>query len=195
MQDARDDLNFAFKQGDKSAFDMLYNQLSDQLITYCKNFVGFEDARDITAETFYKLWKSQETWASINNIKSFLYVSAKNACLNLIKHQKLKEEKQQQLADLIANDQKAVLLSEIESELIGQILQEIENLPENCKAVFKMSYLDGYETAEIAEKLHLTTRTVFNLRSLALKAVKSAVFKRGLQVNMAALMLEIARRI
>jgi RNA polymerase sigma-70 factor (family 1) len=195
MQDARDDINLTFKQGDKNAFDLLYNQLSYQLITYCKNFVGFEDAQDITAETFYKLWKSQETWSSINNVKSFLYVSAKNSCLNHIKHQKLKEEKQKQIADLIAKEQKAVLLSEIESELISQILHEIESLPENCKAVFKMSYLDGYETTEIAEKLNITTRTVFNLRSLALKAVKSAVFKRGLQVNMAALMLEIAKRI
>lgn len=195
MQDARDNINLAFKQGDKNAFDLLYNQLSDQLITYCKNFVGFEDAQDITAETFFKLWKSQETWASINNVKSFLYVSAKNSCLNLIKHQKLKEEKQKQIADLVAKEQKAVLLSEIESELISQILVEIESLPENCRAVFKMSYLEGFETTEIAEKLHITTRTVFNLRSLALKAVKSAVFKRGLQVNMAAVMLEIAKRL
>ena len=195
MQDVRNDINLAFKQGDKNAFDMLYNQLSDQLITYCKNFVGFEDAQDITAETFYKLWKSQETWSSINNVKSFLYVSAKNSCLNLLKHQKLKEEKQQQIADLVAKEQKAVLLSEIESELIGQILHEIESLPDNCKAVFKLSYLEGYETTEIAERLNITTRTVFNLRSLALKAVKSAVFKKGLQVNMAALMLEIAKRI
>lgn len=195
MQDARDNINLAFKQGDKNAFDLLYNQLSDQLITYCKNFVGFEDAQDITAETFFKLWKSQETWASINNVKSFLYVSAKNSCLNLIKHQKLKDEKQKQIADLVAKEQKAVLLSEIESELISQILLEIESLPENCKTVFKMSYLEGYETTEIAEKLNITTRTVFNLRSLALKAVKSAVFKRGLQVNMAALMLEIAKRL
>jgi RNA polymerase sigma-70 factor (ECF subfamily) len=195
MQDVRDDINWSFKQGDKNAFDNLYNQLSDQLITYCKNFVGFEDARDITAETFYKLWKSKETWGSINNVKSFLYFYAKNSCLNLLKHQKVKEEKQKQIADLIAKEQKAVLLSEIESELVNQILYEIENLPENCKAVFKMSYLEGYETTEIAEKLNITTRTVFNLRSLALKAIKSALFKRGLQVNMAALILEVAKRL
>lgn len=196
MQDVKDDIILAFRQGDKSAFDALFNQLSDQLITYCKNFVGsFEDAQDIAAETFYKLWKSRETWSSINNVKSFLYVSAKNACLNFLKHQKVKAEKQKKIADLIDKEQKAVLLSEIESELIGQIMQEIESLPENCKAVFKMSYLEGYETSEIAEKLNLTTRTVFNLKSIALKAIKTAVFKRGLQVNMMALVIEIAKRL
>jgi RNA polymerase sigma-70 factor (family 1) len=195
MQDVQDDINLAFIQGDRKAFDNLYSQLSDQLITYCKNFVGYEDAQDIVAETFYKLWKSQQKWSSINNVKSFLYVSAKNSCLNLLKHQKVKAEKQKMIADLIAKEQKAVLLSEIESELISQIMQEIESLPENCKAVFKMSYLEGYETTEIAEKLNITTRTVFNLRSIALKAIKTAVFKRGLQVNMVALMLEIAKRL
>jgi len=194
MQDVRDDINWVFSQGDKDAFDALYNQLSDQLITYCKNFVGFEDAQDVVAETFYKLWRSKETWRSINNVKSFLYVSAKNACLNLLKHQQVKTKNQQQIADLIANEQKAMLLSEIESELISQIQLEIETLPANCKAVFKMSYLDGYETTEIAEKLILTTRTVFNLRSIALKTIKTAVLKRGLQINMLALMAEMAKR-
>jgi RNA polymerase sigma-70 factor (family 1) len=195
MQDVRNDINLAFRQGDKSAFDALYNQLSDQLITYCKNFVGFEDAQDIAAETFYKLWRLKETWSSINNVKSFLYVSAKNSCLNFLKHQQVKAKNENRIADLIAKEQKAVLLSEIESELVSQILLEIENLPENCKAVFKMSYLDEYETNEIAEKLNITARTVFNLRSIALKAIKTAVFKRGLQVNMLALMVEMAKRL
>ncbi|MBO9202812.1 MULTISPECIES: RNA polymerase sigma factor [Niastella] len=195
MQNVWDDINLAFRQGDKSAFDALYNQLSDQLITYCKNFVGFEDAQDIAAETFYKLWRTKETWGSISNVKSFLYVSAKNSCLNLLKHQKVKAVNHKNIAALIANEQKAVLLSEIESELISQILVEIESLPANCKAVFKMSYLDGYETNEIAERLNLTTRTVFNLRSIALKAIKTAIFKRGLPINMLALMVEIANRL
>ncbi len=194
MQDVQGDINL-MKQGDKEAFNSLYNLLSDQLITYCKNFVGLEDAQDIAAETFFKLWKSKDAWGSINNIKGFLYVSAKNACLNFLKHQKVKEEKQKYIADLIAKEQKAVLLSEIESELINQILYEIESLPENCKAVFKMSYLDGYETEEIAEKLNITPRTVFNLRSIALKAIRSAVLKRGLQINLVTLMVEIAARL
>lgn len=195
MQHVQDDNILAFRQSDETAFDALYNQLSDPLITYCKNFVGFEDAQDVAAETFYKLWKSKDTWNSINNVKSFLYTVARNSCLDLLKHQKRKVEKQKQIASLIAKDQKAILLSEIESDLISQIMLEIENLPERSKAVFKLSYLDGYETAEIAEKLNISTRTVFNLRSMAVKAIKTAVFKKGLQVNMVALMMEIARRL
>jgi RNA polymerase sigma-70 factor (ECF subfamily) len=106
----------------------------------------------------------------------------------------MKEEKQQRISRLLADEQGLILMSEMESDLISQIKQEIENLPENCKLVFKLSYFEGYETTEIAEKLNISSKTVFNLRSMALKAIKTAIFKRGLLVNMIALILQTTKR-
>jgi len=184
MENLRDDIVISFSQGDETAFDAIYYDFSPQLITFCRNLVPLEDAEDIAAETFFKLWRMRTRWDSFNNIRAFLYVTARNACFDLLKHRKRKAEKEKRiLADLMAEEQKTILYSEIESELINQIMAEIENLPENCKAVFKMSYLEDYETAEIADKLHIASQTVFNLRSMALKAIKTAIFKRGLQLD------------
>jgi len=196
MEDLQDDIVISFSKGDESAFETIYQAMNRQLIIFCRCFVSMEDAQDITADTFFKLWNMRSRWDTINNVKAFLYITARNACLNFLRSAKTKAASEKKMAELLEHEQKAILLSEIQSDLINRIMQEIESLPDNCKAVFKMSVLEGYKTEEIAEKLGITTRTVFNLKHIAVKAIKSAIFKTGLQINMvAAIMLEVAKRL
>lgn len=195
MQELQDDIILAFRQGERTAFDAIYDQLHKPIITFCKYMVPVEDAEDITAEIFFKLWKSRKSWDSIKNVKAFLYRSARNACINYLRQQKSKSTKHKQLGELMAGGEELILRSELESELINRIRQEIENLPPSCKTVFTLSYFEGYKTPEIAEKLSISAQTVKNLKSAALKAVRISILKKGLQVNLVVFMLQIAKRV
>ena len=195
MRELQDDIILAFQQGERTAFDAIYDQLHKPIITFCKYMVPVEDAEDITADIFFKLWKSRESWDSIKNIKAYLYISARNACFNFLKQQKSKSEKHKEIGALMARKEELILRSELESELIYRIKQEIENLPPRCKTVFNLSYFEGYQNPEIAEKLSISTQTVKNLKADALKAIRTSFLKKGLQVNLIVLMLQLAKRV
>jgi RNA polymerase sigma-70 factor (family 1) len=195
MEDLQDDIVISFSRGDKGSFDTIYYKFSRELIIFCRNLVALEDAQDIVADTFCKLWNMRDRWDSVNNLRAFLYVTARNACFDLLRRQKMQVEKQKKIAELLADEQELILTSELKADLFNQIIEEIESLPNNCREVFKLAYLDGYETNEIAQKLSISPKTVFNLLSKARNTIRTTLLKRGLQVNTIAFMLEVAKHL
>lgn len=195
MPDVQDDIILAFRQGDLAAFDAIYLKFRKPIITFCKYMVSLDDAQDITSDVFVKLWKSREQWDNINNVKAFLYVSARNACLDFLKIQKRKSIREKDAATFLGQEQKLILKSDIESDLISLVKEEIDSLPQNCRAVFTMSYFDGYENAEIAEKLNISDKTVRNLKSTALNTIKKSLQNKGLQLSTILLLIQIVKRL
>ena len=195
MRELQDDIVLAFRQGDIKAFDAIYDHFYQPILGFCKYMITVEEAEDVLGEIFFKLWKLRDKWDSINNVKAFLYVSARNACFDLIRTKKSREEKQREISLLMEREQELVLKSEMESELIFRIKQEIENLPEKCRKVFILSYFEGYKNPEIAEKLSLSDQTVKNLKASALKAIRTALLKKNLQINIIVLFIHIVKRI
>jgi RNA polymerase sigma-70 factor (ECF subfamily) len=194
MLDVQDDIILAFKQGDRSAFNTIYRQLRKPIITFCKYMVSIEDAEEITTDIFVRLWRSRDKWDGIKNIKAFLYISARNACLNFLKSQKAKPRKQEAIDEVLEREPEMIQQSEIESDLITMIKQEIENLSDTCRSVFKLSYLEGYENAEIAQKLNISYQTVKNLKSIALTTIKKNLAGKGLQLSTILLLLQVIKR-
>jgi RNA polymerase sigma-70 factor (ECF subfamily) len=195
MRELQDDIVLAFKQGDKTAFDAIYHHFYQPILSFCKYMVTVEEAEDILAETFFKLWKLHQSWESINNIKAFLYMTARNACFDLIKSKKTREEKQKEIALVMEREQELILQSEMESELIFRVKQEIESLPGKCKEVFTLSYFEGYKNPEIAEKLSISDQTVKNLKAAALKAIRTALLKKDFQVSTMFFILHLVRQL
>ena len=126
---------------------------------------------------FVKLWKKQEQNCQINNLTGYLFKMTRNACLDFLRTKKDKLaietnlEQRQNLLNLYAlsNESASVI---IEKELHKQIDIGIAQLPEKCRQVFVQSRKDGLKHKEIAEKLNISTKTVENHISKALKHLK-----------------------
>jgi RNA polymerase sigma-70 factor (family 1) len=190
--DVQDDIILKFREGDRTAFNAVYWNFRKPIISFCGYMVPVEDAEDITADIFVKLWNSREKWDSINNVKAFLYVSARNACFNLMRQHKNRTEKQKQILE---REQELILQSEIEAELISLIKEEVDTLPQTCRAVLSMSYFEGYQNAEIAERLSISDKTVRNLKSIALKTIKKNLESRGLQLGSIVMLIQVIKRL
>ncbi len=194
MPHVQNDILFAFRQGDRAAFNSIYLQFRKPLITFCKVMVPIEDAEEITADIFVRLWKSRQQWDNIKNVKAFLYVSARNACFNFIKSEKVKNRKQELVTEVLDREQEFILQAEIESDLITLIKLEMEKLPDTCRSVFKMSFFDQYGNAEIAAQLNIESQTVRNLKTIALKAIKKSLAEKGLQLSTVLLLMQLTKR-
>lgn len=53
-----------------------------------------------------------------------------------------------------------------------EIFQTIERLPNECRKVFKLSYIEGMEICKVAETLHISENTVKTQRLRARKFLK-----------------------
>ena len=98
------------------------------------------------------------------SIKSYLYKSVYNSCLNEIKHRKVVNNHiDRELLDFYFSE--IVQTPEAELALLGEdinnaLREAIDKLPERCREVFVLSKMEELSNKEIAERLNISVKTV-----------------------------------
>lgn len=175
-----------FKSGDESAYTVIYNHFYHNIFSFCKYLLpAIEDARDMTAQLFILLWEKKETLDSYKNLRSFLFLNARNKCFNYLRDQKARSAIDKQISDFTASEQTSILFSEIESELVIRIREEVEKLPDYYRNILNLSYYQGYNNQEIADMLHISEKTVRNAKSIALKTIRIIFLSRDTKIGFA----------
>lgn len=174
-----------FREGDESAFTEIYDHFYDKIFSFCKYLLpAIEDARDMTAQIFILLWQKRETLDSYKNLRAFLFLNARNKCFNFLRDRKARSAIDKELNDFTASEQTAIFISEMESELITRIREELEKLPDYYKNILKLSYYQGYNNQEIADKLQISEKTVRNAKSIALKTIRIVLLSRNAKMGL-----------
>jgi RNA polymerase sigma-70 factor (ECF subfamily) len=117
----------------------------------------------------------------VYSVKAFLYISTRNACLNhnhKIKYQsRIRESIRQQSNESEINDMKEA----IHTEVVHQVYNILNDLPEKCKDVMLLSYSNGLDCHEIARRMQVSVHTVRNQKNRGLHLVKNRfVFREEL---------------
>ncbi|OQP58197.1 hypothetical protein A3860_07685 [Niastella vici] len=175
-----------FQQGSKDAFAAVYNMHYSRLYGFIKKLVeDREEAQDITAETFVKLWKLRANFNTAENIKAFLYITARNACMDYLRYRQRQTANKQEFGYVLLQQEVAVPTTpndEIKTEVLKQVHSEIENLPSQCRRIFKMAWLEGKKNAEIARQLALTEQTIRNQKARAVKILRVALANYNMEL-------------
>ena len=155
------------QKGDEAEFRLLFNLFYPRLMSVACRFVPEHIAEDIVQSVFVMYWEQKSTLTP-NAIHSFLYKCTQNNCLNYLKHQavvlgheeevRLAEERMAfQLAGSDANE----LWNEVVERDIRKLLEaSISKLPPKCRQAFELSYFKEMTYKEIAEAMHISSRTV-----------------------------------
>lgn len=134
-------------------------------------------AEEIAQDSFVKVWESRERFESAENVKAFLYVATRNACLNHLNTASTRRQAQsEELSEDLQAPDSNVLTGMIHAETIALIHAELERLPERQAAVFRLTYFDGLTTEEICKALGTTPNAVFLARSRAIHTLQR-IFK------------------
>ncbi len=161
--------------GDSNAFTSLYKQYYQRIYYFAKSFLpDKEDAEDITADTFIKLWNHRDSFDTINALKSFLHVTTRNSCYDFLRHYKVKAEKQVELImemDIQYNPE----LQQTKEELLKLVQKEVKNMSAKMRQIFYLSYNEGLTPAEIAEALKLSVQTISNQKTTLIKTLRRAL--------------------
>lgn len=165
--------NDALTVGDVTAFEMLFRTYYQPLCHYAYSFLqDKEGAEEIVQSTFLMVWEKRDTLAIRTSVKPYLYAMVRNACLNVLKHEKIKQKHAGE--ELAVADRSCDSVSQIvaSNELEYKIKAALEALPDQCRMVFKLSRFEELKYAEIAEQLNISVKTVENHMGKALKIMR-----------------------
>ena len=163
----------ALTVGDITAFEMLFRTYYQPLCNYAFTFLqDKEDAEEIVQSTFLLVWEKRETLAIRTSVKPYLYAMVRNACLNVIKHEKIKQKYAGEEIAMADRSHDSVAHTVASNELEYRIKVAMEELPEQCRMVFKLSRFEELKYAEIAEQLNISVKTVENHMGKALKIMR-----------------------
>ncbi|WP_223582873.1 sigma-70 family RNA polymerase sigma factor [Sphingobacterium sp. GVS05A] len=145
-----------------------------QLCTFAFPWVNSEEiAKDIVQDAFIVLMDRPELLEKGERvIKSFLYTSVKNMAMNT-KRRDMVFDKIRNSITVEESDNHNILDDLINSELIGALHRELDQLPEGCQRICRLIYLDGMKYDEVAQELDVSVNTVKTQRMRAINLLKT----------------------
>ncbi len=147
-------------------------------------------AEDIGQDVFFELWRKKEKLRISISIRAYLRRAAVNRTLNYLRDRKIKWDDEPELPKLADDQPDAHRPMEI-AELQQSIDAAIDQLPEKCRIVFMLSRQEDLSYQEIADCLNISTKTVENQISKALKHLRVVLkpyLSGGLLILMALLL-------
>ena len=156
------------KEGDSKAFESVFKFWYEPMVNFADEYIAdTESAKNIVQNIFMRLWEKHHLVDPDSNLKSYIYMATRNACLSHLRHLRVEmaffEKAKKNSEDLQLNYE---ALHELDIEKIDfskleiLIQDSIEALPERCREVFLMSRYDELKNKEIAEKLDITVKAV-----------------------------------
>ena len=155
---------------------MLFKTFYQPLCNYAYTFIQDRDeAEEIVQSTFLSVWEKRDGLEIRTGVKPYLYAMVRNACLNVIKHEKIKQKHVASELALAERSIESVSRTVMASELETRISEAMGKLPEQCRLIFKLSRFEELKYAEIADQLQLSVKTVENQMGKALKIMREGL--------------------
>ena len=135
-------------------YKLLFRKYYANLLFYATRIVGDEEAEDVVQDVFVELWRRKDTITVGEQIQAFLYRAVYTRALNVLKHRDIKNTYEAVVTEI---NQKRIEFYQPDSKELSEAINE---LPDKCKTVFRLSYLHDMKNKEIADTMGISLRTV-----------------------------------
>lgn len=161
------------QQYDDLAFEQLFKTHYKALHAYANVILKDDDlAEEIVQGMFLRFWEKRDLLNIQSSLKAYLYKCIYNDSLNYLKHEKIKV-KHQEFTYHTMNTHHEPASAKVElTELEVNLRKALNELPEQCRAIFQMSRFEELKYREIADQLGLSIKTVENQMGKALRVLR-----------------------
>jgi RNA polymerase sigma-70 factor (ECF subfamily) len=133
----------------------LYERYGGMVLRRCQSILKNEQrAMDALQDVFVQLLQ-QKTKLTANGLSSLLYTIATNVSLNMLRHQRLRDDDQTSVS--VEHD---VAFDELSTETqiinLDRIMKELNRFPARTQEVALYYYVDGFTMDEIANMMHMS---------------------------------------
>ena len=163
----------AAQKGHSVSFEILLRKYFTRIFNFSyRNLGSRESAEDIAQETFIRVNRSLASYRPESKFQTWLYVIARNLCLNELRKNKHKmfsldrlmssrdDEMPQQFADTTMVNPAQELMNK---ETLALVMQVIDSLPENQKTAVLLQRFEGFSYEDIAQTMGCSVSAVKSL--------------------------------
>lgn len=149
----------------------IFDKYAKNLCLYALNYLETEaDAEDIVQDVFIRCWEKRDILLSDEKvIKTYLFNSVRNACLDKIK----KKDVMRYHIDIIKQeiiDEETITFDE---KLLLEIREELAQMPDQTQKVITRVFMQDMKYQEVADDLHISINTVKTLLRNGIKHLRS----------------------
>ncbi len=147
-------------------FHKLYEAYFNKLIFHALRFVNDKaEAEDIVADVFADLWHKFPTLDHNAGMVAYLYRAVSTRALNVLRHRNVAAVRIEMLESINEKRMDFIDKTNLEDTINSREIKEgirsaLADLPEKCREVFILSYINGLKSKEIADAMEISVRTV-----------------------------------
>jgi RNA polymerase sigma-70 factor (family 1) len=171
------DIQILLGQDNPAGMRRLYEEFSNQLLQFAFTIIPIRQvAEEIVGDVFIKVWLKRKKVAELEHFKMYLYISIRNrAYSHLRRYNKKKHVSLEELT--LPCYQLAITPEEImvSKETLQALQNAVNDLPLQCRLIFKLVKEDGLKYKEVAQLLELSPKTVENQMGIALKRIHAEI--------------------
>lgn len=154
-----DDILAGLKRREESALTVLFDTYYEKLYLFAEKYIYDSDkAHDIVQDVFLRIWENAERLVLRLSIQHYLFTSVRNGCLNYLKSLQIEDRNNRKYIEAYIESQNVDMVED--EELLAKIRQVLDELPEKCREVCELRFVEGYKYSEIATRLGMNENTV-----------------------------------
>ena len=158
------------REGDEQAFRYLYDHHYVLLCRFANQLLNDPSlAEEVVDDVIFNLWEHRKELEITNSIRAYLMRAVRNRCLNelqsanrrtILHFSSFLTPENLEIIDLLFVEESHPLGCLLEHELEQEITRCIDELPNECRTVFKKSRFEHKKYEEIATELGISINTV-----------------------------------
>ncbi|HMS03595.1 MAG TPA: RNA polymerase sigma-70 factor [Gemmatimonadaceae bacterium] len=146
--------------GDDAAYAAVFRMWYAPLVRFVEALLRQRDeAEEVVQEVMLELWHHREALDPERPVQAWLFRSARNRALNVVRHRRVRERSAPHLTAM-AGEAAPSDEALVEGELAATVHEALAELPPRCREVFELSRTHGLRNAEIAARLGVSVKAV-----------------------------------
>jgi RNA polymerase sigma-70 factor (ECF subfamily) len=147
------------KNHNLKVFESLFRSYYPQLIRFAESYIfDKQGCEDIVQNLFVYLWENSEKIDLEISLKSYLFQSVKNRCINYLRDLQIHDRHNLLYIEAMLNQKDYEELQD--PEIVLEIQTSINQLPGQMANIFKLKYLENKKITEIARINGISENTV-----------------------------------
>jgi RNA polymerase sigma-70 factor (family 1) len=164
----------SIQQRDRKAFDKFYLDHYKNFLLAAFNYLRDSGvAQEVVNDVFVKIWENADAIEIDSSLKAYIYRAVVNRSLDVIEKNKRRQVHERELGRLPEGTFELTDMEE--NELKIRLYRAIDQLPQQCQKVFRMSRFEDLKQQEIADRLGISIKTVKNHITHALKQLNKVL--------------------
>lgn len=160
-------------KGDRKAFEAIYKRYASALYRFAFSRLGDkEDTEELVQDIFVWIWSKHKTLGHVTILRSYLYHMLRYKMVNYFRHNSVKRQYVDHYLFFEAAPHNSTQEQCDLSDLLAVIDASLLELPTRCQTAFRLSRFEHLPIQHIAERMNISTRTVENYITDALKHLR-----------------------